>query len=75
MFAGIAGYAGCNISNSLQGHLENTEIFGLDNFFRKGSEINISHLNKTGVNLMRGDFYSQSDIDALICGKSRLTAD
>jgi CDP-paratose 2-epimerase len=65
MITGIAGFAGCNISNSLQGHLGNIEIFGLDNFSRKGSELNVSHLNKTGVNLMRGDIRSQSDIDAL----------
>jgi CDP-paratose 2-epimerase len=65
MIAGIAGFAGCNIYNSLQGHLENIEIFGLDNFSRKGSELNVSHLNKTRVNLMRGDIRSQSDIDAL----------
>jgi CDP-paratose 2-epimerase len=41
------------------------QIFGLDNFSRKGSELNTSQLSDLGIVLSRGDIRSQSDIDAL----------
>lgn len=41
------------------------QIIGLDNFSRKGSELNISDLTELGINLIRGDVRSQSDIDVL----------
>ena len=48
----------------MQSH-SNLQIIGLDNFSRKGSELNISDLTELGINLIRGDVRSQSDIDAL----------
>ena len=48
----------------MQSH-NNLQIIGLDNFSRKGSEINISELTDLGIDLIRGDIRSQSDIDAL----------
>ena len=48
----------------LQSH-SNLQIIGLDNFSRKGSELNISELTNLGIDLIRGDIRSQSDIDAL----------
>ena len=41
------------------------QIIGLDNFSRKGSELNISDLTTLGIDLIRGDIRSQSDIDSL----------
>ena len=43
----------------------NLEIIGLDNFSRKGTEINTTQLSDLGINLIRSDIRSQSDIDAL----------
>ena len=43
----------------------NLQIVGLDNFSRKGCEFNIPELTVLGINLIRGDIRSQSDIDAL----------
>jgi CDP-paratose 2-epimerase len=43
----------------------NLQIVGLDNFSRKGCEFNIPELTLLGINLIRGDIRSQSDIDAL----------
>ena len=40
-------------------------MIGLDNFSRRGSELNTSDLTNLGINLIRGDIRSQSDIDAL----------
>jgi CDP-paratose 2-epimerase len=41
------------------------KIVGLDNFSRNGSELNISQLMDLGIELIRGDIRSQSDIDGL----------
>ena len=48
----------------LQSH-SNLRVVGLDNFSRKGSELNISELTALGIDLIRGDIRSQSDIDDL----------
>jgi CDP-paratose 2-epimerase len=65
LVTGVAGFAGTSITKMLlQGH-SNLQILGLDNFSRKGSELNISELTNLGVDLIRGDIRSQSDIDAL----------
>ena len=48
----------------LQSH-SNLQIIGLDNFTRRGSELNFSQFTKFEVDLIRGDIRSQSDIDGL----------
>tara|TARA_B100000035_G_scaffold125915_1_gene107158 strand:+ start:1924 stop:2982 length:1059 start_codon:yes stop_codon:yes gene_type:complete len=65
LITGICGFAGFSITKRLLENHSNLQIIGLDNFSRKGSELNISDLTKLGVNLIRGDIRSQSDIDAL----------
>ena len=65
LITGICGFAGTSIAKLLLHSHSNLQIFGLDNFSRKGSELNISELTKFGVELLRGDIRSQSDIDAL----------
>ena len=65
LITGICGFAGISIAKSLlQGH-SNLQIFGLDNFSRKGSELNNPELTNLGIDLIRGDIRSQSDIDDL----------
>jgi CDP-paratose 2-epimerase len=65
LITGICGFAGFNIAKTLlQGH-SNLQIVGLDNFSRKGSELNISELMTLGIDLVRGDIRSQSDIAAM----------
>jgi CDP-paratose 2-epimerase len=65
LITGICGFAGSNLAKALlQGH-SNFKIVGLDNFSRKGSEFNISELMKLGIDLVRGDIRSQSDIAAM----------
>jgi len=65
LITGICGFAGSSIAKTLLQHHSNLQIIGLDNFSRKGSETNISELTNLGINLIRGDIRSQSDIDAL----------
>jgi len=65
LITGICGFAGSSIAKTLLQHHSNLQIIGLDNFSRKGSELNISTLTNLGINLIRGDIRSQSDMDAL----------
>ena len=65
LITGICGFAGTSIAKSLLQSHTNLQIIGLDNFSRKGSELNISELTNLRINLIRGDIRSQSDIDDL----------
>ena len=65
LITGICGFAGTSIAKSLLQSHTNLQIVGLDNFSRKGSELNIPELSNLGIDLIRGDIRSQSDIDDL----------
>jgi len=65
LISGICGFAGTSIAKVLLQSHSNLQIMGLDNFSRKGSELNTPQLSDFGINLIRGDIRSQSDIDAL----------
>ena len=65
LITGACGFAGTSIAKSLLQSHSNLKIVGLDNFSRKGSELNISELTDLGIDLIRGDIRSQSDIDEL----------
>ena len=52
LITGICGFAGLSIAKTLlQGHT-NLQIFGLDNFSRKGSELNVSELTDLEIDLI-----------------------
>ena len=65
LITGICGFAGSSIAKTLLHSHTNLQIVGFDNFSRKGSELNISELTDLGIDLIRGDIRSQSDIDDL----------
>ena len=65
LITGICGFAGSSIAKTLLHTHADLSILGLDNFSRRGSELNISKFSKFGIDLIRGDIRSQSDIDAL----------
>ena len=65
LITGICGFAGSSIAKLLLQNHNNFQIVGFDNFSRKGSELNISELTALGIDLVRGDIRSQSDVDAL----------
>ena len=65
LITGICGFAGTSIAKTLLQSHTNLQFFGLDNFSRKGSELNISELTDLGIELIRGDIRSRSDIDCL----------
>ena len=65
LITGICGFVGSNLAKSLLNNLENTEIFGIDNLFRKGSESNFQKLAKLKIHIVRGDIRNSSDLSAL----------
>ena len=65
LITGIAGFTGSSLAQELKNNFNNLQIFGLDNFTRKGSELNIPELINLGIDLIRGDIRSPSDIDDL----------
>ena len=65
LISGVSGFAGFSISKVLLQSHSNLQIIGLDNFSRKGSELNTYQLYNLGIDLIRSDIRSQSDIDAL----------
>ena len=65
LVTGAAGFAGANIIRYLLKHMPSVSIFGLDNFSRKGSELNIKELLDLNVKLLRCDIRSQSDVESI----------
>ena len=65
LITGICGFAGYSIAKALLQSHSNLQIVGLDNFSRKGSDLNISKLRNLGISLFRGDIRVQTDIDTL----------
>ena len=65
LITGVCGFAGNAIAHTLIQSHNKLQFFGLDNFSRKGSELNISKLTDLGIELIRGDIRSRSDIDCL----------
>jgi CDP-paratose 2-epimerase len=65
LITGICGFAGSTIANELLQSHSNLKILGIDNFFRKGSEKNITTLSANGINVIRGDIRSQSDLSSI----------
>lgn len=65
IITGGAGFVGSNLATLLSGHLDDVNIVVLDNLMRKGSELNLDRLKKSGIQFVRGDIRSQSDLNAL----------
>lgn len=65
LITGICGFAGFAICKELISKLKNTQIIGIDNLSRKGSEYNIKLLGQLGIQFIRGDIRSRSDIDSI----------
>jgi CDP-paratose 2-epimerase len=65
LVTGAAGFAGANIIRHLLKLIPSVSIFGLDNFSRRGSELNIKELLDLKVELLRYDIRSQSDVESI----------
>jgi CDP-paratose 2-epimerase len=65
LISGICGFTGSHLARYLLESHEGTEIVGLDNLARQGSETNRLPLTRLGVQLVHGDLRMASDVDAL----------
>ena len=65
LITGICGFAGSSIANTLLQNHSNLKLLGIDNFSRKGSEQNITSLSTKGIDIIRGDIRSQSDLNSI----------
>jgi CDP-paratose 2-epimerase len=65
LITGIAGFVGSTLARTLLESTENSEILGLDNFVRPGSERNRSVLRAQGIRLFHGDIRNGSDLEVL----------
>lgn len=64
MITGICGFVGSKIAIELKKRTD-SNIFGIDNLSRRGSETNLETLKKTGITFYHGDIRNQSDMSAL----------
>jgi len=64
LITGICGFVGSTLARVLT-ERENTQVCGIDNFVRPGSETNRLELRRLGVNLFHGDIRCASDFDQL----------
>lgn len=65
LVTGAAGFAGASIIRHFLKLIPSVSIFGLDNFSRSGSELNIKELLDLKVELLRCDIRSQSDVESI----------
>lgn len=65
LITGICGFVGATLAKSLLDQGVAEEIIGIDNFSRPGSERNRDVMISLGVEIIRGDIRSASDVDAL----------
>jgi CDP-paratose 2-epimerase len=64
LIAGICGFVGSAVAQRIREALPGSEIFGIDNLIRAGSETN-RRLEAYGIRVFHGDLRSASDLDSL----------
>jgi CDP-paratose 2-epimerase len=62
LVTGGAGFVGSNISIALKERFSDCDIVALDNLYRKGSELNLPRLAKSGVVFIQGDVRKPEDL-------------
>src|SRR6516164_4005264 len=64
LITGICGFVGSSLGRRIKEAEPASEVFGIDNLVRPGSEIN-RRLGKYGIRVFHGDVRSATDIGAL----------
>ncbi|MBT8339989.1 MAG: NAD-dependent epimerase/dehydratase family protein [Desulfatitalea sp.] len=65
LITGICGFAGSTIAREWLASEPETEIFGMDNLIRPGSEINRIEIQKLGAKFLHGDIRMASDFETI----------
>jgi len=65
LITGISGFVGSSIARYFKENIANAEVFGIDNFSRRGSEYNIAVLKGLDCKIIHGDIRCKEDIDEL----------
>jgi CDP-paratose 2-epimerase len=65
LITGICGFVGNRLALALRHIIDNTEICGVDNLLRPGSEINRNSAVAAGIRFFHGDLRLRSDMEAL----------
>ncbi len=65
LITGACGFVGSTLAKALLEWRPGLELIGLDNFSRRGSEINRAPLEQLGVRIFHGDVRSSTDLDTL----------
>ena len=66
LITGVCGFVGCKIAKFLKtASPQQCDVYGMDNFSRRGSETNIEQLRRLGIPFVCGDLRLRSDLDAL----------
>jgi CDP-paratose 2-epimerase len=64
LITGICGFVGSALARRIKGSQPESEVLGIDNLMRAGSEMN-RRLNEIGVSVFHGDVRCASDIEGL----------
>jgi len=62
---GAAGFVGSSLASALAQRIDGTDLVGLDNLSRRGSETNLSALRASGGRFVHGDLRCREDVEAL----------
>lgn len=65
LITGICGFVGSSLCRRLRDTRDGTELLGIDNLSRPGSEQNRLFLRQAGIRLHHGDIRCASDVEAL----------
>lgn len=65
LITGGAGFVGSNICVKLKEHFQGIEVIAFDNLVRRGSELNIPRLSKSGIKFIHGDVRNREDLEVL----------
>jgi CDP-paratose 2-epimerase len=65
LITGICGFVGSRLAMAIHERLPQTEIFGIDNLLRPGSEGNRVQLASRGVKFLHGDLRMRSDVEVM----------
>lgn len=65
LLTGACGFAGSTLARALLDLRPGLGLVGMDNFIRPGSQTNVDHLKRRGVQLMHADVRAASDFEAV----------